>query len=149
MTETALRTIPAFLDRNAAEFGDAPAYREKEFGIWQEWTWSRAKAEIEEMALGLIAQGIEIGEHVAVIGRNRPQLYMAMVAAQCAGAIPVPLYQDAVGEEIAYVLGHCSAKFVIAADQEQVDKVIEVQDRIEGLRHMVYLDGRGLRKYDH
>ena len=149
MTDSALRTIPDFLDRNASAFGDAPAYREKEFGIWQEWTWSRAKAEIEEMALGLIAQGIEIGEHVAVIGRNRPQLYMAMVSAQCAGAIPVPLYADAVGEEIAYVLGHCAAKFVIAGDQEQVDKVIEVRDRIEGLRHMVYLDGRGLRKYDH
>ena len=101
------------------------------------------------MALGLISLGLEIGEHVAVIGRNRPQLYMSMVAVQCAGAIPVPLYQDAVGEEIAYVLGHCSAKFVIAADQEQVDKVEEVRDRIEGLRHILYLDGRGLRKYDH
>ncbi|PWJ15037.1 AMP-binding protein [Jannaschia seohaensis] len=149
MTTTDLRTIPDFLDRNASQFADAPAYREKEFGIWQEWTWSDAKTEIEEMALGLIELGIEIGEHVAVIGRNRPQLYMAMVSAQCAGAIPVPLYADAVGEEIAYVLGHCSAKFVIAGDQEQVDKVIEVRDRIEGLRHVVYLDGRGLRKYDH
>ncbi|WP_298429280.1 AMP-binding protein [uncultured Jannaschia sp.] len=144
-----LRTIPDFMDRNADRFGASAAYREKEFGIWQEWTWTDARTEIEEMALGLIARGIEIGEHVAVIGRNRPQLYMAMVAAQCAGAIPVPLYQDAVGEEIAYVLGHCSAKFVIAADQEQVDKVEEVRDRIEGLRHIIYLDGRGLRKYDH
>ncbi|UWQ22344.1 AMP-binding protein [Jannaschia sp. W003] len=144
-----LETIPQFLARNAAAFGRAPAYREKEFGIWQEWTWSEAKGEIEEMALGLIELGVEIGEHVAVIGRNRPQLYMSMIAAQCAGAIPVPLYQDAVGEEIAYVLGHCSAKFVIAGDQEQVDKVEEVRERIEGLRHVIYLDGRGLRKYDH
>ncbi len=144
-----LRTIPDYMDRNARDYGGAPAYREKEFGIWQEWTWTSAKSEIEEMALGLISLGVEIGEHVAVIGRNRPELYMSMVAAQCAGGIPVPLYQDAVGEEIAYVLGHCSAKFVIAADQEQVDKVLEVQDRIEGLRHMVYLDARGLRKYDH
>ncbi|CUH33618.1 Long-chain-fatty-acid--CoA ligase FadD15 [Jannaschia seosinensis] len=144
-----LRTVPEYLDRNAETFGDAAAYREKEFGIWQEWTWSRARTEIEEMALGLIARGLEIGEHVAVIGRNRPQLYMSMVAVQCAGGIPVPLYQDAVGEEIAYVLGHCAAKFVIAGDQEQVDKVIEVRDRIEGLRHIVYLDARGMRKYDH
>tara|TARA_R110002124_G_scaffold81230_1_gene214326 strand:- start:1392 stop:3392 length:2001 start_codon:yes stop_codon:yes gene_type:complete len=146
---TDLHTIPEFLDRNATAFADAPAYREKEFGIWQQWTWDQARTEIEEMALGLISLGLEIGEHVAVIGRNRPQLYMSMVAVQCAGAIPVPLYQDAVGEEIAYVLGHCSAKFVIAADQEQVDKVEEVRDRIEGLRHILYLDGRGLRKYDH
>ncbi|MEM7488302.1 MAG: AMP-binding protein [Pseudomonadota bacterium] len=146
---SALRTIPEYLDRNAERFGTASAYREKEFGIWQEWTWTEAKDEIEEVARGLIALGVEIGEHVAIIGRNRPELYMAMVAAQCAGAIPVPLYQDAVGEEIAYVLGHCSAKFVIAGDQEQVDKVLEVQDRIEGLRHIVFLDPRGLRKYDH
>ncbi|WP_179378393.1 AMP-binding protein [Jannaschia marina] len=146
---TELATIPAFLDRNAAEFGASAAYREKEFGIWQQWTWAEAKAEIEEMARGLILLGLEIGEHVAIIGRNRPQLYMSMVAVQCAGGIPVPLYQDAVGEEIAYVLGNCAAKFVIAGDQEQVDKVIEVRDRIEGLRHVVYLDGRGLRKYDH
>ncbi|MCK0168914.1 AMP-binding protein [Jannaschia sp. S6380] len=149
MSDTALRTIPEFLDRNAERYGTAAAYREKEFGIWQEWSWSQARAEIEETARGLIAQGLEIGEHVGVIGRNRPQLYMAMVAAQCAGGIPVPLYQDAVGEELAYVLGHCGAKFVIAGDQEQVDKVIEVRDRIEGLRHIAYLDGRGLRKYDH
>ncbi|UWQ17699.1 AMP-binding protein [Jannaschia sp. M317] len=149
MTETALRTIPQFLERNATRFGASAAYREKEFGIWQEWTWTQARTEIEEMALGLIALGIEIGEHVAVIGRNRPQLYMAMVAAQCAGAIPVPLYADAVGEELAYVLGHCGAKFVIAADQEQVDKVLEVREQITGLRHVLYLDGRGMRKYDH
>jgi long-chain acyl-CoA synthetase len=144
-----LRTIPAYLDRNASAFGDAPAYREKAFGIWQEWSWAQARTEIHEMARGLIGLGLEIGEHVAVIGRNRPELYMSMVAVQCAGAIPVPLYQDAVGEEIAYVLGHCGAKFVIAGDQEQVDKVLEVRDRLEGLRQIVYLDGRGLRKYDH
>ena len=143
-----LRTIPAFLQRNAADYATAPAYREKEFGIWQQWTWREARDEIEEMARGLIALGLEIGEHVAVIGRNRPQLYMSMVAVQCAGGIPVPLYQDAVGEEIAYVLGHCTAKFVIAGDQEQVDKVEEVRDRIDGLRQVIYVDGRGLRKYD-
>ena len=149
MTETALRTLPDYLDRNASRYGAAAAYREKQFGIWQEWTWGEARVEVHETARGLIARGLEIGEHVAVIGRNRPQLYMAMVAVQCAGGIPVPLYQDAVGEEIAYVLGHCAARFVIAGDQEQVDKVEEVRDRIEGLRLVVYLDGRGLRKYDH
>ena len=149
MAEQTPRTIPQFLARNAARHGDAPAYREKEFGIWQEWTWADARAEVHETAAGLIDLGLQPGEHVAVIGRNRPQLYMAMVAVQCAGGIPVPLYQDAVGEEIAYVLGHCGAAFVIAGDQEQVDKVLEVRDRVTNLRRMVYLDGRGLRKYDH
>ena len=142
-------TVPQFLHRNARDFGAAPAYREKEFGIWQEWTWAEAEAEIEAMALGLLALGVEEGAHIAIIGRNRPQLYMAMVAVQCTGAIPVPLYQDAVGEEIAYALGHCQAQYVIAADQEQVDKVLESQDQIVGLKHIIYQDARGMRKYDH
>ncbi|MBM2575202.1 AMP-binding protein [Jannaschia sp. Os4] len=145
---TDLHTIPDFLDRNAAEFGTAAAYREKEFGIWQEWTWADTRAEVHAMARGLIRDGLAVGDHVAVLGRNRPQLYMAMVAAQCAGGIPVPLYQDAVGEEIAYALEHCGARFVVAGDQEQVDKVLEVADRISALHRTYVLDERGLRSYD-
>ncbi|GFE66330.1 long-chain-fatty-acid--CoA ligase [Litoreibacter roseus] len=142
-------TMPRLLARNVAEFGDKSAYREKEFGIWQSWTWSEAAAEIETLALGLLTLGVKEGDHIAIIGRNRPYLYWSMVAAQKCGAVPVPLYQDAVAEEIAYVLDHCSARFVVAQDQEQVDKVIEVMDQLPGLEHMVYLDPRGLRKYDH
>ncbi|WP_159809608.1 AMP-binding protein [Litoreibacter roseus] len=141
--------MPRLLARNVAEFGDKSAYREKEFGIWQSWTWSEAAAEIETLALGLLTLGVKEGDHIAIIGRNRPYLYWSMVAAQKCGAVPVPLYQDAVAEEIAYVLDHCSARFVVAQDQEQVDKVIEVMDQLPGLEHMVYLDPRGLRKYDH
>jgi long-chain acyl-CoA synthetase len=141
-------SIPALLVRNVARFGDKAAYREKEYGIWQSWTWAETEAEIEALALGLLTLGIERGDHVAIIGRNRPALYWAMVAAQAAGAVPVPLYQDAVGDELAYVLDHSGARFVIAGDQEQVDKVLEVQERLH-LRHIVYLDPRGLRKYDH
>ena len=89
------------------------------------------------------------GDFIAIIGRNRPYLYWAMVAAEMVGAVPVPLYQDAVAEEMAYVLGHCGARFVIAGDQEQVDKVIEIQDQLHQFEHLIYLDARGLRKYDH
>ncbi len=142
-------SLPALLERNVSEFGDKPAYREKEFGIWQCWTWAQAAKEIEALALGLINLGVNEGDFIAIIGGNRPYMYWSMVAAQSVGAIPVPLYQDANAEEMAYVLEHCGARFVIAADQEQVDKVIEVQDQLHQFEHMIYLDPRGLRKYDH
>ncbi|WP_415404614.1 AMP-binding protein [Tateyamaria sp. SN3-11] len=144
-----LVSVPALLHRNATEFGDAPAYREKEFGIWQSWTWAETREEIEALALGLIDLGVNEGDFIAVIGRNRPYLYWSMMAAQMCGAIPVPLYQDAAAEEMAYTLGHCGARFVIAGDQEQVDKVIEVQGELPDFEQMIYLDPRGLRKYDH
>ncbi|NNU78824.1 AMP-binding protein [Halovulum dunhuangense] len=145
----ALDTFPKLLARNVREFGARPAYREKEYGIWQGWNWTEVAAEIDALAKGLIALGLDRGDHVAVIGRNRPHLYWAMIATQKAGGIPVPLYQDSVAEEMAYVLDHCGARFVVAEDQEQVDKVLEVQSRLPGLQRIIYLDPRGLRKYDH
>jgi long-chain acyl-CoA synthetase len=144
-----MRSIPALLRRNAQTMGTTPAYREKELGIWQSWTWAEAEQQIEALALGLLNLGLNKGDHIAVIGRNRPYLYWSMVAAEMVGAVPVPLYQDAVAEEMAYVLDHCGARFVIAADQEQVDKVIEIQDQLPQFEQMIYLDPRGLRKYDH
>ena len=148
-TGGAAASIPALLAQNVARYGDKAAYREKEFGIWQAWTWSETAQEIEALALGLMTLDIQPGDHVAIIGRNRPMLYWSMVAVQRTGAVPVPVYQDSVAEEMAYVLDHCGARFVIAGDQEQVDKVLEVQDRVPGIEHMLYLDARGLRKYDH
>ena len=96
-----LASMPALLHRNATEFGSRPAYREKEFGIWQSWTWKQAEVEITNLALGLINLGVSEGDFVAIIGRNRPYFYWAMVAAQCVGAVPVPLYQDSAAEEMA------------------------------------------------
>ena len=147
--QTGMDSIPALLVRNASQFANAPAYREKEFGIWQSWTWAETLEETEALALGMLDLGLAPGDHVAIIGRNRPYLYWAMVAAEMCGAIPVPLYQDAVAEEMAYVLDHCGARFVVAGDQEQVDKVIEVQAQLPEFEQMIYLDPRGLRKYDH
>jgi long-chain acyl-CoA synthetase len=144
-----LISIPALLARNARTWGARTAYREKEFGIWQSWTWGQAEAEIRALALGFLALGMAKGDYVAIIGRNRPQLYWSMVAAQAAGAIPVPLYQDAVAEEMAYVLDHCGARFVVCGDQEQVDKVLEIQDRVSHIDQILYVDKRGMRKYDH
>ncbi len=144
-----LDSIPKLLARNVREFGDKPANREKEFGIWQSWTWVAVNDEVEAFALGLLALDLKVDDHVAIIGRNRPALYWAMVAVQSCGAVPVPLYQDAVADEMAYVLDHCGARFVVAEDQEQVDKVLEIQAKLPMLEQIIYYDKRGMRKYDH
>ncbi|MEO0762834.1 MAG: AMP-binding protein, partial [Pseudomonadota bacterium] len=142
-------TFPKLLRMNAERRRGMPASREKEFGIWQSWTWGQVAEETRALALGLMALGLEPGQRIAVIGTNRPHLYWTMVATQMAGAVPVPMYQDAVAEEMHYVLDHAEATIVVAEDQEQVDKVLSVADRIQGLSHIVYLDPRGLRNYDH
>ena len=147
--DIALQSIPAYLRHNAKRLGDAPAFREKGFGVWQTWTWSQVEKVVTDFALGLMEIGVKEGDVVAIIGRNRPALYWSMMSAQMVGAIPVPLYQDAVAEEMGYVLGHCGARFVIADDQEQVDKVLEIQGNLPDLQQMIYIDPRGLRKYDH
>ena len=147
--DAGLRSIPALLARNAASLGTRPAYREKEFGIWQSWTWAQAQEEIRALAMGFLALGLNRGDHVAIIGRNRPAHYWSMVAAQMCGAIPVPLYQDAVASEMAYVLGHSGARFVVCGDQEQVDKVIEAEGEAHTVEQIIYTDKRGMRKYDH
>ncbi|MEM6356062.1 MAG: AMP-binding protein [Pseudomonadota bacterium] len=134
---------------NAETRATLPASREKEFGIWQSWTWAEVAAETRQIALGLLSLGFEPGDRVAIIGSNRPHLYWSMVATQMAGGVPVPMYQDAVAEEMVYVLDHAEARFVVAEDQEQVDKVLSVAERLPRLAHILYLNPRGLRNYDH
>src|SRR5690606_2411743 len=147
--QAGLRSIPALLARNATQMDNRPAYREKEFGIWQSWTWAQAQDEIRALALGFLALGLNRGDHVAIVGRNRPAHYWAMVAAQMCGAVPVPLYQDAVATEMAYVLRHSQARFVVCGDQEQVDKIIEAEEGDDTVEQIIYTDKRGMRKYDH
>ncbi len=144
-----LTSIPALLQRNATLFADKDAYREKEFGIWQRWTWAETEKEIEALALGFINLGVSEGDFIAIIGRNRPHFYWSMVAAQSVGAVPVPVYQDSASEEMEYILAHCGAKYAVVEDQEQVDKIIDIQEHLHQFEHMIYVDPRGLRKYDH
>ena len=140
-------TFPKLLAYNAAHRGDRPAMREKDFGIWQSWSWAQTAAEVRALACGLMAAGCGRGDKVAIIGDNRPRLYWAMVAAQAAGAIPVPMYQDAVADELRYVMEHAEAKFAIVEDQEQVDKLLEIKPDCPQLSCLIYDDGRGLRNY--
>ena len=122
-------TFPQLLRKHAAERPDAPALREKEYGIWQAHSWSTLAGLVEKVAAGLHQAGLRSGEHMVVIGANRPRLYAAMLAAQSLGAIPVPLYQDAVGAECVFPLNNAEVRFAVVEDQEQVDKLIEIRDR--------------------
>ena len=142
-------TFPKLLLANARARGGLPASREKEYGIWQSWTWAEVAEETRALALGLVKLGLEPGQSVAIIGSNRPRLYWSMVAAQMAGAVPVPLYQDSVAEEMQYVLEHAGASFAIVENQEQVDKILSIQENLPKLHQIIYCNPRGLRNYDH
>ena len=141
-------TFPRLLLEHARQRPDAPAMREKEYGIWQTTSWRAMAALVEAMACGLHQAGLQRGEHLVVIGANRPRLYAAMMAAQSLGAIPVPLYQDAVAGECVYPINNAEVRFAIVEDQEQVDKMLEIRDQCPQLGHVFYDDPRGLRNYD-
>jgi long-chain acyl-CoA synthetase len=140
-------TFPALLLHHAAVRGARPAIREKDLGIWQTWTWSQVAEEVRALACGLAAIGLARGAHIAVIGENRPRLYWTITAAQCLGAIPVPMYQDAVAAEMVYVFQNAGITCAVVEDQEQVDKVLEIAEQALQIERIVYDDGRGLRNY--
>ncbi len=140
-------TFPRLLIKHAAERPQAPAMREKEYGIWQTLSWSAMAALVEQVACGLHQAGLKRGEHMVVIGANRPRLYATMLAAQALGAIPVPLYQDAVGGECVFPINNAEVRFAFAEDQEQVDKLLEIRAQCPQLGTIFYEDPRGLRNY--
>ena len=142
-----LDTFPKLLMHHARARGAKPAIREKDLGIWQTWTWHRLADEVRALACGLAAQGLKRGDHIALAGDNRPRIYAAMCAAQCLGAIPVPLYQDAVAAEMAFPIQNAQITHALAEDQEQVDKLLEILPQCPTLKHIYYDDPRGLRHY--
>jgi len=140
-------TFPRLLLHHAAVRGDRPAMREKDLGIWQTWTWAEVAAEVRAMACGLAAQGFRRGMNLAIIGDNRPRLYWAFAAAQSLGGVPVPLYQDAIAQEMVFVLDNAEIEYAIVEDQEQVDKLLETAGAAARLSHIYFDDPRGLRNY--
>jgi len=146
--ETTLDTFPKLLQSHVKLRPDQDAIREKALGIWQSWSWADAATEIRALACGLASLGLKRGEKLAIIGDNRPHLYWGMTAAQALGAVPVPLYQDAVADEMAYVLDNADVKIALVEDQEQVDKMLEIRDRCPKLEHIIFDDTRGLLHYE-
>jgi len=144
---TALDTFPRLLMHHARVRPQRPAMREKAFGIWQTYTWSQVAENVRAIACGLAELGFRRGDRLAIIGDNRPRLYWSVAACQCLGGIPVMLYQDAVAEEMAYVLQDAEIKFAVVEDQEQVDKMLEIADQVPLLEHVVYDEARGMRHY--
>ncbi len=144
-----LTTLPRLLQRNARELGARPAMREKDRGIWQTWDWRQYHDQVRDLALGLASLGFRRGDRLSVIGDNRPRLYWAQVAAQSLGGVSVPVYQDSIARELAYVWNHAEVSVIVAEDQEQVDKVAALRDELPALRLVVYDDPRGMTGYRH
>ncbi len=140
-------TFPRLLLAHAAQRPDAPALREKEYGIWQTTSWKQLAQMVANTACGLHQAGLHRGEHLIVVGANRPRLYATMLAAQSLGAIPIPLYQDAVAAECVFPINNADVRFAVVEDQEQVDKMLEIREQCPQLQHIIYDDPRGLRNY--
>ena len=144
-----LTTLPRLLVRNAKELARRTAIREKNRGIWQSYSWAEYHAQVRDFALGLAKLGFKRGDRLSVIGDNRPRLYWAQVAAQCLGGVSVPVYQDSIAKELAYVWNHADVSVIVAEDQEQVDKVVALRDQLPLLRYVIYDDARGMMHYKH
>jgi long-chain acyl-CoA synthetase len=140
-------TFPKLLLRNAECFATHPAFRHKDLGIWQTWTWADAAKEVRKFALGLHSLDLQRGDKVAIIGTNRPQLYWAFDAIEAMGGVPVPLYADGVADEVKFVLLHAETRFAICEDQEQIDKVLSIMDDLPKMETLIYQDSRGMRHY--
>ena len=140
-------TFPKLVRENARRIADKVAIREKDFGIWQSYTWSRYFEEARLIAHGLASLGFARDDRVAIVGDNRPELYWAIMATQVLGGVPVPIYQDSVEKEMEYIVDHAEARFAVVEDQEQVDKLLGLRARCPRLTHIVYDDPRGMRGY--
>ena len=140
-------TFPRLPQKHASERPQDPALREKEYGIWQTWSWQRALGDVRALASGLAALGFTPGQNLAIVGDNRPHLYLMFIAVQALRGVPVPMYQDAVAAEMAFVLEDAEVHFAFAENQEQVDKMLELRESVSGLTHIIYDDPRGMRNY--
>ena len=140
-------TFPRLMRMHAQQRPGAAALREKEYGIWQATSWSSLAQLVQSVACGLHQAGLQRGEHIIIVGSNRPRLYATMLAAQSLGAIPVPLYQDAAAAECVFPITNAEVRFCVVEDQEQVDKMLEVREQCPQLSHIYFDDPRGLRKY--
>jgi long-chain acyl-CoA synthetase len=141
-------TFPKVLAYNAKNWPDEIALREKDFGIWNAFTWAQYNDRVKRFACGLAKLGIGKGDVVGLIGDNRPDWVAGEIAAHAAGATSIGLYRDVLDQEVMYLVTYSEAKVILAEDEEQVDKFLALEDRIPSVQHIIYSDPRGMRKYD-
>src|ERR1700709_1472072 len=141
-------TYPKLLRLNASEHGGEIALREKDFGLWRTFTWNDYQARVHDFARGLGELGLGRGDVVGIIGDNRPDWVSAEIATHAIGAMSLGLYRDVLDEEAAYLLSYGEARLGVREDEEQVDKLLALADRVPNLKHIIYSDPRGMRKYD-
>ncbi len=142
-------TLPKLLKQQAEKFGHSKhALREKDYGIWQSFTWQEYYDHVKYFCLGMVSLGLKKNDKVSIIGDNRPEWIYAELSAQCVGAIPVGIYQDSILKEVSYIINLSQSKFVIAEDQEQCDKIIDMQDELPSVEYIIYHDPKGMRTYD-
>src|SRR5262245_45125187 len=147
ISDPTTNTLPKLLRRNASAWPRMPGMREKERGIWQAYSWRECQERVRDFALGLAALGFQRGDKLSVLGDNRARLYWAQLSTQALGGISVPLYQDSIASELVHVLRHAEVSVVVADDQEQVDKVLSLQEELPNLRWVIYEDQRGMSGY--
>ncbi|EHR7286622.1 long-chain fatty acid--CoA ligase [Vibrio parahaemolyticus] len=145
---TSLDTFPKVLQHNAKHWPEQVAMREKEFGIWREFTWQDYENRVKWIALSLQDLGIGEQDVVGLLGDNRPEWVWGELAAHAIKGYSLGIYQDSMHEEVAYLINYAKAKVVIAEDEEQCDKLLELGDEIPSVEYIIYCDPRGMRKYD-
>jgi len=142
-------TFPKLLLEKAKKYGRRKiALREKDLGIWQSFTWEEYLEKVNYFSLGMISLGFQPGDKISVIGDNKPEWIIAELAAQSAGGYGTGIYQDSILKEVAYIINHSETKFVIAEDQEQVDKILDMQEELPNVKKIIYYDPKGMTKYD-
>ena len=141
-------TYPKLLIRNVKLYGDSVALRRKNMGIWQNYTWKDCYEQVKFLCLGMVDLGLRPGDKVALIGDDEPEGFWAEAAIQAAGGVVVAMWSDSIASEVAYIIEHSDSKFVIAEDQEQVDKILEIKESVPRVEKVIYWDRKGMRKYD-
>jgi len=142
-------TLPKLLKQNYEKYGGKKvAMRVKEFGIWQTYTWKDYYQKVKHFSLGLISLGLEAGDKVAILGENKPQWYWAELAVQAAGGVVIGIFTDCMPHEVKFYVEHSDSKFVIAHDQEQVDKLLQIKEELPLLKKVIYWDPKGVWNYE-
>ncbi|MEF3253961.1 MAG: AMP-binding protein, partial [Deferribacterales bacterium] len=141
-------TLLHYFQKQYKERGDKIAFREKDLGIWKEYTWKDYFYKVVKVACFFDKLGLKKGDTVAIIGDNKPEWVISEIAAQIIGAYPIGIYQDSISNEVEYIINRAETKIVVAEDQEQVDKVLDQKDKFPQIMKIIYYDEKGMYQYN-